>query len=397
MRIAYLSAAAIPSQAANSIQVMKMCEAMADSGHDVTLLAPSGWGWGQRCEGIGSVWHHYGVAPKFTIRWLPAKGGALASYTYGLLAALYCRLVARPDLVYARHLPGALMVTALKGRAVFELHDVPSAFGRAGSTLFELLLRQECLDRLVVISQSLKEFVLSAWPQLLVRDQVQVAADGVDLARHSRLPGPSVARARLGLNEGGAMMVGYVGNLYPGRGTELVIELARRFPEVCFVVIGGSANEIRSLETQVKRLRVENMSFLGFVAHGEVPLHLAACDILVMPYQRQVSVVGGSGNIVQWMSPLKMFEYMAAERPIVASDLPSLREVLNDGNAVLVDPEDVDAWSVALQELIADPEGRQRLAARARHDVESYTWAVRVDRCLGPEPPLRGSQESTEL
>ncbi len=383
MRITYLSAASIPSRSANSIQVMKMCEAMAAAGHDVTLLAPSRWGWGERCESIGSVWHHYGVTPRFEIRWLPVPSRVLASFTYGFLAGLYCQTVAKADLVYSRHLPGALMVTALQGRLFFELHDVPSAFGRLGSALFELLLRQRYLERLVVISESLKGFLLDAWPQLLAGRDVVVAHDGVDLARHGGLPEPPGARARLGLSTGEAIVVGYAGNLYPGRGVDLLIALAHRLPNARFLMIGGNSDAVRSFEAQAQRMGLENVSFLGFVAHEDIPLHLAACDILVMPYQRQVSVAGGGGNIVRWMSPLKMFEYMAAERAIVASDLPVLREVLNDKNAVLVDPDDIEAWSSELQRLMVDPERRQRLAVQARRDVERYTLAARVDRCLG--------------
>ena len=102
-------------------------------------------------------------------------------------------------------------------------------------------------------------------------------------------------------------------------------------------------------------------------------------DILLAPYQRSVPTVN-------WMSPLKVFEYMAAGRAIVASDLPVLHEVLTNGrNALLVSPEDESAWIRALLSL-SDEVSRHRLARQARRDVEAgYTWNLRVQNVL-PAP-----------
>jgi glycosyltransferase involved in cell wall biosynthesis len=78
------------------------------------------------------------------------------------------------------------------------------------------------------------------------------------------------------------------------------------------------------------------------------------------------------------MSPGKMFEYMAARRLIVSSDLPVIAEVLNEGNAVLCGPEEIDAWERALSRASMDADWRERLARKARRDVERYTYRSRV-------------------
>jgi glycosyltransferase involved in cell wall biosynthesis len=99
-----------------------------------------------------------------------------------------------------------------------------------------------------------------------------------------------------------------------------------------------------------------------------------------MPYQRRVSVSGG-GDTSAWMSPMKMFEYMACRRPIVSSDLPVLREVLaHERNALLAEPGSVDAWVAAVERLRGDPELSRALAARAREDVTAYSWRARARR-----------------
>ncbi len=89
---------------------------------------------------------------------------------------------------------------------------------------------------------------------------------------------------------------------------------------------------------------------------------LRSYDVLIAPYQEKVCVHGGGGDVATWMSPLKIFEYMAAGRPIVASDLPVLREILEDGrNALLVSPGDVDAWCIALNKLRNHPDIAQSM------------------------------------
>ena len=381
MKISYLSEAAIPSRTANSIQVMKMCQALAQQGHQVTLFAPARQE--ERLRGISSLWHHYGVEPLFNIKWIWAPGREpLDKYLYAASAGVRCRWPDGAELVYARHLSGAIMAAALGSRLVFEAHDVPSSHGRLGTTLFDLLLRQACLERLVVISRALREFLLAAWPQVLDPVDVVVAPDGVDLERFRCLPSPADARAQLGVSTPERFVAGYAGHLYPGRGVELIIELAQHTSQIDFLVVGGNPEDVRRLEDRVSRAGADNVTFTGFVANTEIPIHLAACDVLLMPMQRRVTVAGGRGDTSRWMSPLKMFEYMAAGRPILASDLPVLREVLNDDNALLLDPADVDAWRTALLRAMADPALREQLVAQAQRDVARFSWRERAATCL---------------
>jgi glycosyltransferase involved in cell wall biosynthesis len=107
----------------------------------------------------------------------------------------------------------------------------------------------------------------------------------------------------------------------------------------------------------------------------------AACDVLMMPHERRVSASGG-GDIARFTSPMKMFEYLASGRAILASDLPVFREVLNENNAVLIAPEDIDAWNGALRVLEINEDKRRTLGNRARSDAARYTWVERARRSL---------------
>jgi glycosyltransferase involved in cell wall biosynthesis len=100
-----------------------------------------------------------------------------------------------------------------------------------------------------------------------------------------------------------------------------------------------------------------------------------------MPYEQVIEGSGG-GNSAEYCSPMKMFEYMATGRALISSDLPPLREVLDEQVAVLCPPEDPDAWSAALGDLMADPERARRLGETARQKAKSYAWIVRQERIL---------------
>jgi glycosyltransferase involved in cell wall biosynthesis len=100
-----------------------------------------------------------------------------------------------------------------------------------------------------------------------------------------------------------------------------------------------------------------------------------------MPYQREVSVSGG-GNTASYMSPMKMFEYMATGRTIIASDLPVLREVLDESNAALCNPDDISDWRDALLRAKTDLAWSEKLAVKSLGDVEKFTWKRRVSNIL---------------
>lgn len=186
-----------------------------------------------------------------------------------------------------------------------------------------------------------------------------------------------------------AVRLGYVGHLYAGRGIEILFAIAEALPGVELHLIGGSEIDLARWRRQPTPA---NLRLHGFVAPARLAALYGELDILLMPYQRRVAVAGGRSETSGWMSPLKLFEYMAAGRAIVASDLPVLREVLEDGhNALLVAPEDPEAWLAAVRQLLDDPALRRRLGetARRRHG-ESYTWDARARAVVAG---LRGADE----
>ncbi|NTV37906.1 MAG: glycosyltransferase family 4 protein, partial [Anaerolineales bacterium] len=118
-----------------------------------------------------------------------------------------------------------------------------------------------------------------------------------------------------------------------------------------------------------------------FQTNDRIPLYQSAADILLMPYGRSISGSSG-GDIANVYSPMKMFEYLASGRAILTTDLPVLREVLDESMAVFATPGDVDSWASALSELLADEKRRQALGQHGRTAAERYTWVERARKAL---------------
>jgi glycosyltransferase involved in cell wall biosynthesis len=211
--------------------------------------------------------------------------------------------------------------------------------------------------------------------------------DGVDLERYHNLPDPQTARQAL--IESGALKkldglcftAGYSGHLYSGRGLTVFLKLAQRLPGIAFLLVGGEPAEIKLLEARVLKQGLKNVHLTGFIPNTDLPAFQAACDVLLMPYQKHVAASSG-GDIGRYLSPMKLFEYMACRRPILSGDLPVLREVLDEQNSILLPPEDVEAWVAAIQHLKAHPETAQKLADQAYQQVQQYTWKIRAQQML---------------
>ena len=175
--------------------------------------------------------------------------------------------------------------------------------------------------------------------------------------------------------------VGYTGHLYPGRGSELILEIAKGLPEVNFLVVGGNPKDINLVQEQVNHLGLKNINLTGFIPNAELPTYQAASDILLMPYQNRVSASGG-GNIAKYLSPMKMFEYLASQRPIISSDLSVLQEVLNPDNAVILPIDQPEFWAKEITNLIVDESRRINLSKNARLTAEKYSWNERALQVL---------------
>lgn len=349
---------------------MKMCAAFAEQGHAVTLYAPSGNG----TTKLEDLQLQYGIRESFDLRLMDPLPG-LRLHDFALRTALAASRQPA-DVVMARHLLSALWTSILGIPTIFDAHAPPGA--RFARLYLRLMLARPAFKRVVAITSPIVVAYREQFGDLLGADQILLEPNAVDLEQFRDLPTPQADRDALGLATD-AFTVGYSGHLYPGRGVDLILELAERLPVAQFVLVGGTESDVVRWQMEAS---TANVHFVGFVPNRELPTYLAASNVLLMPYQRRVTVHGGVGDTSAYMCPMKMFDYMAAERLIISSDLPVLHDTLNESNAVLCDPEDVNAWEAALRRAMDDPAWAVGLARQARRDVEPHTWQQRAQRIL---------------
>ena len=288
--------------------------------------------------------------------------------------SLFRRLIKfQPNLVFGRDLLGCALSVLLGYRTIFETHS-PIRPGGLKAAIFRWIYHSRKIIKLVVITKVLKTEILKQYP--FREDKIQILPDASDeiaiLSRVDLWPGRKKA-----------LQVGYVGNLFPGKGMEIVSRLCPILPEIDFHIVGGTEEDISFWKG---RIASPNIFFHGYISQNRLTGYINTLDICLLPNQKEVLTFGYqkgvSPNISAYTSPLKMFEYMAHGKVVVASDLPVLREVLNENNAVLVDHDNVDEWKSALVSL-KDDNLRSVLGKAAFNDfINKYTWTQRAKKVL---------------
>lgn len=356
----YVSASEYPSSAANSIQVVKQSNAFSHQGYSVTILGRANYKNKFNVD-VGELALEYGTSPNVNLALMKCRliPRIFRSAFYPLWVA-FSVFNKRPDIVYGRHALGLLSagLVSRPNALVFECHGPP---GRLESIALRLLVVLNRLDRIVVISNALQNILVSRCPHLQQVDTV-VAHDGCE-------------RPRLSKEISSELSIGYVGSFYRGRGLDLIAKLAIKLPAVHFHLVGGDEHDFCNITGASAS---KNITCHGRIAPAELHRYYELFDVALAPYGKSIEVADGT-NTVEYMSPLKIFEYMGYGKAVIASDLPALREVLTDRvNAILAKPDDPEDWYNAIL-VIQDRSTREALIANSIKDaLLKHTWDARA-------------------
>ncbi len=378
VRIAYIARMRMPTERAHGIQIMRMCEALASRGADVTLYYSNR----RQVPSMRGVdpFDYYEVERNFEIKPIPiidlipvqrvvpsrvlGPMFALANALFGLAGVLWTGR-ARADVYYTRHWFAAWWLTRFRRPTILELHRTdPQHMSRRVRWLLRRLSYHPSMRAVTTISESLKEELVLAG---FAEEKLITLRDAVDLRAYAQPMSRADARKQTGLPEDRPLVV-YTGSLLPNRGVDVLVRSAPELAESEVVLVGGPPDEQAAMVREAKRVGATNIRFIDQVHPSQVPVYQQAADVLALP---QLDPQGHS--------PLKLAEYMAAGRPIVASDLLPLREVLADGEtAVLVPPGDPESLAKGIQRVLSDHEFAERLAGAAQQEVREWTWERRA-------------------
>ncbi|MGJ0366246.1 glycosyltransferase [Aliarcobacter cryaerophilus] len=366
MKIVYISNSIIPSRNANSVHVMNMCQAFAKNGHSVVLLAPNH----KFLDKTVNIYDYYGVEKIFEIKYIDYKNiPKIWTFAYSLSVYSFLKKL-EVDIIFGRDLRSCFLSSKLnkKINIYYESHKPYNKYNFIDKILMKIMINSKNFKNLIVISNALKQiYIKDGFNQNILK----IAHDGANLPKDDM-------KIRSITRQSNRLKVGYTGHLYAGRGIDIIIELANRLKNFEFHIVGGNEEDINYWKSQ---LESNNLIFHGFVEPSEVYKYVNSFDILLAPYQNKVSIAGKDDSS-QYMSPLKLFEYMAAKKVIIVSDLEVIHEVLNETNSKLVKYDDIDAWEKAVLEL-SDMELRNKLSQNAYDEFLKYfSWEERAKNVI---------------
>lgn len=364
MRIYYLSHSDIPSHRPSSLQVMKTCESLVQRGHEVVLF-------GFKNPHIGENDHlFYDVEETFQlVKFRRLNIRVIEMTVYARQVVRSVKALGVPDLFFAREGYSLLAAARFTKPLFYEVHQGPGTFFKqwVESRIF---LKKNFLG-LVAMTETLKHYYLRTYP-ILSPEKILVRPNGAELP-----PEKPIKPLLSWPGRTGHIQVGYVGNLGEDRGPAFILSLAARNPEMDFHLVGGSEKDI----AHWKRVSLRpNVYFHGFIRQRNLPAYYKRFDLMIAPYKKAIFTHDKRREYAEWISPLKIFEYMAYGKPILCSSLPVIGEVLVHGkNAWLSEPENLEDWQRSLQHLSRDAGLRRSLGEKARCEFFSrHTWDERA-------------------
>lgn len=382
MKIFYVANIRIPTEKAHGIQIMKMCEALGEQGADLKLIVSRR---GYIASNKEDLFDHYRLKRSFFIkrlfspdpRWLMKlpDGIYIKLQAIFFICALFIYLLfikKKGAVAYTRDEYLLPILQIFFSNVVWEGHNLPRRRG------YYKRFWKKC-SGLIVLTHPLKDALIRLGVE---SEKIHVLPDSVDLSIFDISEKKDEAKIKLGLPRDKKIVM-YTGHLYEWKGAMLLLDTAYHFQvyfkdsnNVLFVFVGGTKHDIENFKNQAENRGIHNIYVAGFRPYSEIPLWMKVADILVLPNTSKEKISK------LYTSPMKMFEYMASRKPIVASDLPSIREILNEGNCKFFKPDDAGELALAILNVLKNEEFSRQISEKAYVDVREYTWNKRAKKAL---------------
>jgi len=373
MNVIYVANTRLPTEMAHGLQIMKMCEAFARNGLELELVVPVRFSISKL--GGKDPFKYYNVDKNFKIKrifcfdltplnkFLGPISFLIQTLSFSFFSSAYL-FFKKTGIIYSRDRFSLFFISFFKKNIFYEVH-------RIHKFLFKFILKKAV--KIIVISEGIKN---SLTKKGISKDKILVAKDSIDLKDFNINFNKSYCREKLNLPTDKKLIL-YTGHLYKWKGVETLAESSKFLDNnIKIVIVGGIAWYLDNFKNFVKRKNLKNIIILGHQDYSKIPYFLKAADCLVLTGTKK-------SDVSQYQtSPMKMFEYMASSQPIVASDLSSFREVLNEDNALLVKSDDPEMMALGIKKVLNDTGLAKKISEQAYKDVQNYTWGNRAKKIL---------------
>jgi len=363
-----------PSEKAAALFAAKSAAAFAKQGLDVTLVVPQ-----RKGVDMSDPFAFYSVERNFKIKYLPtidlfgtklfqSFAFWISFWAFSCSSYLYIRKESSPeDTMYSNESLPLFFISKIRPHCLYEMHDFPES--KLG--LFEKMLSRV---QWILVHNTWKLEEASKLFPTIPREKYMYEPNAVDIKAFDIKMIKEEARGKLGLPLHKKIAV-YTGHLYGWKGADILAQAAALLSEQFLVVfVGGTPADVERFKE--KYAGTAGIMIVGFKPHQEIPLWQKAADVLVLPNTAKEKISAF------YTSPMKLYEYMASGRPIVASDIPSIREIVDESSAVLVTPDDAKALAHALESTVRTEHIGEDLAKEAYKKVLEHTWDKRAERIM---------------
>lgn len=361
MKILYLSASTLPSYEANSVNVINMSSSFVKNGHTVTLIGNKGME--DDNKGLDKF---YDIDNSENIKKILVPRNRW-SFFNRILKALPSAF--KSDLVYTRWISGAFIFSViLRRKSILEIHTL-SSNKLKGDILLKLIVKYSKVQKYIFITKSLENKYIEKF-------------GGKIKGKTMVLSGASTFKTTSDdfIENKKEISCGYVGSFKEGKGVDTIVKLAAKLPEIQFHIIGGSEKEINEYKEKIGDYR--NIVWYGNLPYSVAKEKTEEFNIALLPNKETVMIK--NENIGDVTSPNKLFEYMAAGKAIIASDVSVLKEILVDNyNCILVNAENIEEWKNAVLKLKSNEKLKSELQKNALNEIhQKYNWINRANKSL---------------
>ena len=358
-KIFYLADFSLPNQSAYTVHVLKMCDAFSNFKYNVSLIIYS-----KKNIKYKDLKKKFLLKNEFKIvniykekKKLNILDRILFSYKISKLISLEKNV----KLIHSRSILPSLLLSFKGFKNILEIHTEMS-----GLTKFIFNLRKFFISKdkllFVFIHNYLKK-------KIHINEKVKILDDAVDI-KNFKFPKKNEYKNKCA----------YTGSFVKGKSIELISKIAKKTPDVQYDLY-GNINTLSSVNDYIKKQK--NIFFKGYVPYSKIPKILSKYRILLMPYQSAVGVLIENIDVSKYFSPLKLFDYLAAGKIILASNLKVYRHILkHKKNSILIKPGSVDKWCYYINTTLKNKKKLNYLKINAIKTANLYTWDLRVKKIL---------------
>jgi hypothetical protein len=359
MKINYIAELNLPTTSAYSIHVMKMCNALVKLGYKTDLYIFN------KNKNI-NLYKYYNCEKKFNIAGLNLfKGNNFFIRIYFAIKIffIFCFKSKKDNYIISRSILSALLLSLISNKVLLELHHEIKGFSKIFFNFFSKFIFFRNNIKFIFISRNLYNYFKIKNIKYLILD------DAVDLNNFKKIKYKKFKKT-----------CAYTGSFSKGKGVEKIIKIASFAKEINFHLYGDLINSEINLD---KIKSCHNVFYKGYCEYNQIPKILKSYDLLLLPYSKKVFVRSKNIEVGNYMSPLKLFDYLASKKIILAKNMQVYNHILTKKNSILINSDNPKKWAQKIKLIFNNQKKYSHLKQRAFNTAKKYTWQIRVKKIIG--------------